>query len=80
MKIANREAITKRYRRVSWGRLYWKTRNWHMRNRFDSDDVCITHNGTLTIHYKSIDGLLRDIEYAERVLGKVQPGEGVTKR
>ena len=59
-----RDALTRRFRKVAWGRLYWKRSNPNMR-RFDSDDVCIVKNGTLSTHYKSIDAFVKQIEEAE---------------
>lgn len=53
-----------RFRRVAWGRLYWKRAraSW---KRFDSDDICVVKNGGVTIHYKTLDALERDIKRAE---------------
>lgn len=60
-----REQITRRFRKVAWGRLYWKGRNPGMR-RFDNDDVCIVVNGVITTHYKTVEALVADIENEER--------------
>lgn len=60
-----RAQITRRFRKVAFGRLYWKRNNPTMR-RFDSDDVAIVMNGVVSTHYKTLAALLEDIEYAER--------------
>lgn len=62
-----RDQITRRFRKVAWGRLYWKSKNPHWRV-FNSDDVAIVRNGTTRIHYQSIDALIRDIEHSENLL------------
>lgn len=59
-----RREITRRFRRVAWGRLYWRFRNPRMR-RFDSDDIAIVRNGVVTTHYKTLKALVADIEEAE---------------
>lgn len=60
----NKNAISKRYRKVSWGRLYWKHRNSSL-TIFESGDVAVVRNGTLTIHYKTVNALLSDISKHE---------------
>jgi|GEM_PF-4139689 len=62
----NRTELAKRFRKVAWGRLYWKNRNTRWRNRFDREDVCIVKNGTSTTHYHTLDTFIRDLEYAEQ--------------
>lgn len=59
-----RDQIARRFRKVAWGRLYWKRRNPRMR-RFDSDDVAIVVNGVVTTHYKTLAALIAAIEEAE---------------
>lgn len=61
---SRRADLTRRYRRVSWGRLYWKAANPNMK-RFDTDDVCIVVSGTVTTHYKTVDRFAIDIFHAE---------------
>ena len=63
--VVNRKAIVARYRKVSWGRLLWKKSNPRMRV-FDRDDVCVVRNGTVTVHYKTLDALLDDISLMEK--------------
>lgn len=62
---SQRQRITKRFRKVAWGRLYWKRSNPRMR-RFDTDDVAIVMNGVVSTHYKTLAALVADIEQAER--------------
>ncbi len=57
--------ITKRFRKVAWGRLYWAQNNPNMR-RFDSEDVCIVKNGTSCTHYQTVSSLVREIKISER--------------
>lgn len=57
--------LTKRFRKASWGRLYWKSNNPRMR-RFNSDDVCIVLSGGVSIHYKSIEAFVYDLEQQEK--------------
>lgn len=59
-----RSQLIRRYRRVSWGRLFWKGKNPSMR-RFDSNDVCIVLNGVVAIHYKTMEAFIEAIEEAE---------------
>lgn len=61
---SQRGEITRRFRRVAWGRLYWRRANPRMR-RFESDDVAIVRNGVVTTHYKTLEALIADIEAAE---------------
>ena len=64
--LSQREELTKRYRKVSWGRLYWKRGNRrYLRDFFDSDDVAVIIHAPLRTHYKSISALRDDIEQAE---------------
>lgn len=57
-----KKELTRRFRNVAWGRLYWKDANWRWRNVFDSDDVCIVRDGTVTIHYKSLEAFVEELE------------------
>ena len=65
MRNDQQQQLTRRFREVAWGRLYWKRNNSTMQ-RFDSDDVCIVKNGTVTTHYKSLDAFLEDVKEAEQ--------------
>ena len=60
----NRYEIIKRFRKVAWGRLYWKNKNHRMR-RFNSDDICVVIHGTSCTHYQCLDALVADIELGE---------------
>ena len=60
----SRESLIRRYRKVSWGRLLWKSKR-SANKRFESDDICIVKNGVLTTHYKNMEAFIRDIEAAE---------------
>lgn len=57
-------ALIRRYRKVTWGRLYWHSKRFPMK-AFDSDDVCIVRNGVITTHYKTLEALVREIEERE---------------
>ena len=61
---SQREQIIRRFRKVAFGRLYWRRSNPRMR-RFDSDDVAIVINGVVSTHYKTLAALIADIEEAE---------------
>lgn len=63
--MSQRAALTRRFRKVGWGRLYWKRSNPRMR-RFESDDVCLVLNGTVCIHYKALDAFQRELEEVEQ--------------
>lgn len=56
-----KEGLTARFRKVAWGKLHWKSDDT-MREHFDSDDVCIVRDGTATIHYKTIEAFIADLE------------------
>lgn len=60
----NPAQIIRRYRRVSWGRLSFRSKR-SKNKRFDSDDVCIVVNGVVTTHFKSMEALIRAIEERE---------------
>ncbi len=70
MPTANRgrkKELTARFRKVSWGRLYWRARNKrYLRDFFDSGDVAVVLNGPVRTHYKSIEALIADIEFEEQ--------------
>lgn len=66
-----REQITRRFRKVAWGRLYWRRANARMR-RFENDDVCIVMNGVVTTHYKSLAALIEDIEREEQARVEIE--------
>lgn len=71
--MSQKTDIIKRWRNLGtarWGRLYWRRNNMRWRDTFDSDDVCIVRDPPLTTHYKTLDALLEDIEYAEDWLKK----------
>lgn len=59
--------LSKRFRKVSWGRLYWNNRSGRYRHMFDSDDVCVVRDAPYTDHYKTLDAFIERLEYAERV-------------
>lgn len=61
--------LTKRFRKVAWGRLYWRLHNMSMR-RFDSDDVCIVKRGMATTHYKTLDAFIEHLESVEHEIAK----------
>lgn len=62
-KSMNRQAeLTKRFRKCAWGRLYWKANDRRNLRAFESDDVCIVRDGTVTIHYKTIEGFIEELE------------------
>ena len=58
--------LTKRFRKVAWGRLYWKANDSRGLRIFDSDDVCIVRDGTATIHYKTIEAFIEELEEWEQ--------------
>jgi hypothetical protein len=62
---AGHRKIVRRFRKVAWGRLYWKSHYSINRGMFDSDDVCVVKSGTVRMHYKSVGALLKDIEAME---------------
>ncbi len=63
----DRKTIIRRYRKVSWGRLYWKkTASSRYSGIFNSDDVCCVVSGPVKVHYQSIDRLIKDIEEMEK--------------
>jgi hypothetical protein len=49
------------------GRLYWKRSNWRWRNFFDSDDVAVWRDGTMSMHFKEWSAIEEFIEYCEWV-------------
>jgi hypothetical protein len=57
-----RRELTKRFRKVAWGRLFWKANDRRGLRLFDSDDVCIVRDGIATIHYKSIETFIAELE------------------
>ena len=57
-----RKELTKRFRKCAWGRLYWKAHDRRDLRMFDSDDVCIVMDGSATIHYKSIEAFVEELE------------------
>lgn len=57
--------LTRRFRAVSWGRLYWNKGRNRLMQHMDSDDVCIVRDGSLTTHYKTIEAFEREIKNAE---------------
>lgn len=63
--MKRRKELTDRFRKVAWGRLYWKANHHHYTRKFDSDDVCIVRNGAAAIHYKTIEAFVSDLEWAE---------------
>ena len=66
-----RQHLTRRFRKVAWGRLYWKAHDRRDLRSFESDDVCIVVDGSETIHYKTLDAFLEELkewEYWERVV------------
>jgi hypothetical protein len=62
-----KQQITKRYRKVSWGRLFWRNPHNSRMQHMDSDDVCIIRDGALTAHYKTLAAFLEDLEEWERL-------------
>lgn len=60
-----RDTLTKRFRKVAWGRLYWRYHYGRPNQHIDSDDVCIVRDGTLTTHYKTMAAFIEDLEHAE---------------
>lgn len=66
MDAKTRKSLARRYRKVSWGRLYWNYRRGRYREMFDSDDVCVVRDAPYTDHYKTIEAFIERLEYAER--------------
>lgn len=62
-----REELIKRFRKVAWGRLYWKNANYRWRHAFDSDDICIVRDGSATVHYKTLEAFIEDLELFEEL-------------
>lgn len=58
-----RKELTRRFRKVAWGRLYWRNRRWW--RVFDNDDVAVVRNGTITHHYHTLAALEAEIAEAE---------------
>lgn len=58
----NRKALTRRFRKVAWGRLYRKAHDRRDLRMFDSDDVCIVMDGSAAIHYKTIEAFIEELE------------------
>lgn len=54
--------LSRRFRKVAWGRLYWNSYRTRFTRLFDSDDVCVVRDGTGTIHYKSLDAFIKVLE------------------
>lgn len=54
--------LTERFKKVAWGKLYWKPIDELSTASFDGDDVCIVKDGTATIHYKSMEAFVADLE------------------
>jgi len=55
--------LSVRFRKVAWGRLAWRdTMSSEFAPYFDADDVCIVRDGTETIHYKTLDAFVSDLE------------------
>lgn len=61
-----REALSRRWRKVGYGRLYWKanSRRW-LRDFFESDDVCVVVDSPARTHYKTLAAFIEDLEDAE---------------
>lgn len=61
-----RAHLSRRWRKVGYGRLYWKANNrrW-LRDFFESDDVCVVVDGPARTHYKTLAAFLEDIEDLE---------------
>lgn len=57
-----KKELTKRFRKAAWGRLYWKANDHRGLRMFESDDVCIVMDGSVTIHYKSIEAFVKELE------------------
>lgn len=67
MMNKRRQEITRRYRKVCWGRLYWNSKNSRFRRLFDAGDVAVIVTTTgLRIHYWTLDALVNEIESMER--------------
>jgi len=64
-RLPGRTEIVRRFRKVAWGRLYWRRNNPNSR-QFDSDDIAMVRNGVVTTHYTSTTALLEDIEREEQ--------------
>ena len=65
---AKRAALTRRYRKVSWGRLYWRpSPSKRPDRRFSDREVCIVQDGPYKDRFYSLDAFIERIEYAERV-------------
>lgn len=61
---AKRAHLSRRWRKVGYGRLYWKANNrgrW-LRDFFESDDVCVVIDGPARTHYKTMAAFLEDLE------------------
>lgn len=61
-----KQKIAQRYRNVSWGRLYWNSKNTRYRRLFDAGDVAVVKDGPITIHYTTTKALINEIESMER--------------
>ena len=75
--MKRRKELTTRFRKVAWGRLYWKKNQHHYTRRFDSDDVCVVMDGTTSIHYKTIEAFIEELENAEALDKQVAQMLGV---
>ena len=66
--MAEREReLAERWRKVGWGRLYFKHRNWRWRNFWDSDDVAAARDGAVSMHFKSWKALEEHIAECEKL-------------
>lgn len=66
MGSERRKQLSRRWRKVGYGRLYWKANNrGRWRDFFESDDVCVVTDGPARTHYKTMDAFLEELEDLE---------------
>lgn len=68
MRTKQQQAITKRFRNVAWGRLYWADNNPARVRRFDKGTVAIVYwkDSPAVTAYSTIEALVKDIEAEEQ--------------
>jgi len=68
--VKDKAYYVNQWRKVGWGRLYWRSSHRRWRTFFDSDDICVIKDGTASMHVKSLRGLDELIEYCRGINGQ----------
>ncbi len=68
MDVMTKAQITRRFRKVSWGRLCWRpSPNKRPDYRFANNEVCVVQIGSyISDRFTSLDAFIERIEYQER--------------